>query len=82
VRAYLKKKAEVKKWLGGMAQVVERLPSKCEALGSNLSTTKKKKNSNWIVDINVRFNITEVLDRNILGIICYLALDDDSDFFR
>jgi hypothetical protein len=60
-----------------MAQVIEHLPSKYEALGSNLSTTKKKINSNWIVDINVRFNITEVLDRNILGIISYLALGDD-----
>jgi hypothetical protein len=27
----------------GMAQVVRYLPSKCEALNSNLSTTKKKK---------------------------------------
>jgi hypothetical protein len=30
-------------WAGGMAQVVKRLPSKCKALSSNPSTTRKKK---------------------------------------
>jgi hypothetical protein len=30
---------------GGMVQVVECLPSKCEALSSNASTIKKKKNN-------------------------------------
>jgi hypothetical protein len=29
--------------LGGLAQVVQHLPSKCEALSSNSSTAKKKK---------------------------------------
>jgi hypothetical protein len=31
------------KGLGGMAEVSECLPSKCEALSSNLSTVKKEK---------------------------------------
>jgi hypothetical protein len=31
--------------IGGMAQAVEHLPSKCEALNSSLSTTKKEINS-------------------------------------
>jgi hypothetical protein len=31
------------KWAGGMSQVVEHLPTKCEALSSNPNTTKKKK---------------------------------------
>jgi hypothetical protein len=29
-------------WAGGVTQVVERLPSKCEALSSNPNTVKKK----------------------------------------
>jgi hypothetical protein len=30
-----------------MIQVVKHLPSKCEALSSNLTTTKKKKKKEW-----------------------------------
>jgi hypothetical protein len=37
----LKKKSQ--KRAGGVAQVVELLPSKCEALSSNPNTAKKKK---------------------------------------
>jgi hypothetical protein len=33
-----------KHWAGGVAQVVEHLPSKCEALSSNPSI----KNSKWV----------------------------------
>jgi hypothetical protein len=33
------------KWTGGMAQAIEHLLCKCEALSSNPSLTKKKKNS-------------------------------------
>jgi hypothetical protein len=32
-----------------VVQVVEHLPSKCEALGSNLSTIKKKCKTKWVV---------------------------------
>jgi hypothetical protein len=46
VRPYLKNKLNLK-GLKGMAQVVEHLPSKCNALSSKLSTTKNKQaNSN------------------------------------
>jgi hypothetical protein len=34
MRPYLKKKID-QKWLGGTAQVVQYLPSKCNALSSN-----------------------------------------------
>jgi hypothetical protein len=33
---------------GGVAQVVEQLPSKCEALSTNSSSTKKKKKKEGI----------------------------------
>jgi hypothetical protein len=34
----------LKKRAGNVAQMVKHLPSRCKALSSNLSTTKKKKN--------------------------------------
>jgi hypothetical protein len=43
--------------LGGMAQVVEYLPSKCEALHSNPTTTKfkkKKRISYRTIELNAR----------------------------
>jgi hypothetical protein len=49
VQAHLSKKQDLiskitrAKRSGGMAQVVEHLPSKCETLSSNPSTGKKKK---------------------------------------
>jgi hypothetical protein len=39
---FIKGKQE-EKTAGGVAEVVERLPSKCEALSSNPSTAKKRK---------------------------------------
>jgi hypothetical protein len=42
VRPYLKNKLNLK-GLKGMAQVVEHLPSKCNALSSKPSATKEKK---------------------------------------
>jgi hypothetical protein len=36
-------KHPTQKTIGRVAQVVESLPSKCEALSSNHSTTKKKR---------------------------------------
>jgi hypothetical protein len=43
-RPYLKKITPAKR-PGSMAQVVKKLPSKCETLSSNHSTTTKKKKS-------------------------------------
>jgi hypothetical protein len=37
----------------GMAQVVDHLPSKCEALNSNPSTTKKKKKATSLIPIAI-----------------------------
>jgi hypothetical protein len=42
-----------RKRAGGMAQVVELLPSKCEALSSNPSTTEKKKKGNIYIYIYI-----------------------------
>jgi hypothetical protein len=42
MRSYLKNNESKKKGLGNMAEVVEHLPSKCEALNSSPSITKKK----------------------------------------
>jgi hypothetical protein len=42
---YLFKLTGKKLWSGRVIQVVEHLPSKCEALGSNPSTAKKKENA-------------------------------------
>jgi hypothetical protein len=42
VRPYHKKNPSLKR-AHGVVQVVEQLPSKCKALSSNPSTTKKKK---------------------------------------
>jgi hypothetical protein len=39
----LKKKKKWGRGAGGVCQVVEHLPSKCDALSSNSSTAKKKK---------------------------------------
>jgi hypothetical protein len=39
----LSQKYSTQKSAGGVAQVVKSLPSKCEALSANPSTTKKKK---------------------------------------
>jgi hypothetical protein len=36
------KKYSTQKWAGGVVQIVEHLPNKCEALSSNPSTEKKK----------------------------------------
>jgi hypothetical protein len=47
VRLYLKKISKEKK-TGGMAQVVEHMPSKCKPLSSIPSTTKRKKENNLI----------------------------------
>jgi hypothetical protein len=40
LKFYIKK---CQNWAGGVAQVIQHLPSKCEALSTNPSTTKKKK---------------------------------------
>jgi hypothetical protein len=42
-RAPISKMTNTQKRVGGVAQVVKRLPSKYEALSSNPSTGKKKK---------------------------------------
>jgi hypothetical protein len=39
----LSQKYPTQKWAGRVAQVVQCLPGKCEALSSNPNTTKKKK---------------------------------------
>jgi hypothetical protein len=43
-RSYLKKSDTHTKRVGRVYQMVEHLPSKCEALNSNPSTTNTKKN--------------------------------------
>jgi hypothetical protein len=43
MRPYLEKKKKNINRTGRVAQVLEQLPSKCEVLGSNSSTAKKKK---------------------------------------
>jgi hypothetical protein len=44
VQETLSKKYPTQKRAGGVAQAVECLPSKCEALNSNPSTAKKNNN--------------------------------------
>jgi hypothetical protein len=46
MRPFLKKKKPESKRVGGLAQVVELLPSKHQTLNSIPSTTKKKKKKN------------------------------------
>jgi hypothetical protein len=54
-----------KVWTGGISQVVEYLPNRHEALGSNLSTGKKNKNKGKFMSgnkqgsliISILFNI-------------------------
>jgi hypothetical protein len=41
-----------KGWSGGVAHVVECLPSKCEALSSNPITEKKKEEENALSNIH------------------------------
>jgi hypothetical protein len=43
VRETLSQKYPTQKWAGGVAQAVQHLPSKCEALGSNPSIGKINK---------------------------------------
>jgi hypothetical protein len=49
VSTYLKNKAKK----GWVTQVVEHLPSKCEALSSNPSATKKKKKKEYLTQAEV-----------------------------
>jgi hypothetical protein len=46
----LSQKYQSQKRAGGVAQVVERLPSRCKALNSNRSTAKNTKQKNFNVD--------------------------------
>jgi hypothetical protein len=71
MRPYLEKYLTHKR-AGGVAQVIECLPSKCEALSSNPSTEKKKKKGrerererNWdeVVSHGIYYGLLQSFDQ-------------------
>jgi hypothetical protein len=51
---------DIQRRVGGVAQVIERLPSKCEALSSNSSVTKKTPQNKKQNQMNYSFEPTGV----------------------